>query len=276
MNLLKLKNVCTALLFTITITFVFDACQSTSNSNETKWQIVWQDEFDGVTKQRLDSTKWGYDVGGSGWGNNQLEFDTDSSKNVSLDGAGNLAIVAIKESYKGNGYTSARILTKNRFQTTYGKIEARMKLPWGQGIWPAFWMLGADIDTVIWPGCGEIDIMEYKGQLPSRAFGSVHGPGYSGSQCKTKQFNLLNDRFDSNFHIFKIEWGKDYIKWFVDDVLYQTLTPADVTGNWVFNHSFYIIFNLAVGGSWCGNPNAETVFPQTMLIDWIRVSKEVP
>jgi len=178
--------------------------------------------------------------------------------------------------YKGQSYTSARISTKGLYQFTYGKIEARIKSPWGQGIWPAFWMLGANIDSVTWPGCGEIDIMEEQGQLPSRNHGSIHGPGYSGTASLTKQYDLVNDRFDNDFHTFSLEWSVNTLKFFVDGVLYETVTNADVSGTWVFNHPFYIILNLAVGGSWVGAPSSTgTIFPQTMLVDYVRVYKAV-
>jgi beta-glucanase (GH16 family) len=148
-----------------------------------------------------------------------------------------------------------------------------MRLPWGQGMWPAFWMLGADIDTNPWPGCGEIDIMEYRGQEPTIVLGSVHGPGYSGGNAISKSYELKNDRFDTGFHVFGIEWGPNYVNFYVDNVLYNQITPADVTGEWVFNKPFYILINLAVGGTFVGSPNSETVFPQTMLVDYVRVYK---
>ena len=151
-----------------------------------------------------------------------------------------------------------------------------MKLPWGQGLWPAFWMLGSNSDTVIWPECGEIDIMENRGQEPTLINGSVHGPGYSAGEAITKAFDLENDRFDTDFHIFGIEWGENYINYYVDDVLYNQITPADLPEgtNWVFNsNQFYIILNLAVGGNFLDNPDGNTVFPQTMIVDYVRVYK---
>jgi len=265
-----------SILFVMALFLVsFSSCKSTTSSDDTKWQLVWQDEFDGTAGSLPDSTKWGYGVG-TGWGNAQLEYDTDRPQNVSLDGNGNLVITAMKESYQGQSYTSARINTKNKYSFTYGKIEARIKAPWGQGIWPAFWMLGANDDIVTWPACGEIDIMEMQGQVPSRNHGSVHGPGYSGTASITKPYNLINDdRFDNGFHTFAIEWKEDSIRFFVDDILYETITTGDVTGTWVYDHPFYIILNLAVGGSWVGSPSAATVFPQTMTIDYVKVYKAV-
>jgi beta-glucanase (GH16 family) len=132
-------------------------------------------------------------------------------------------------------------------------------------------MLGANSDTVLWPQCGEIDIMEYLGNNPTTAFGSLHGPGYSGANSITKNYTLVNDRFDTGFHVFGIEWGKNYINYYIDDVLYNRLTPADVPGEWVFNEPFYIILNVAVGGNFPGSPNSETSFPQSMYVDYIRI-----
>jgi len=235
-------------------------------------ELVMQDEFD--INGAPNSDIWGYDIGTgtNGWGNNELQYYTDRTQNVTVQ-SGYLLITAQKESYMGSAYTSARLLTKGKFEQTYGRFEARMRLPWGQGIWPAFWMLGADIDTNPWPGAGEIDIMEYRGQQPTIVLGSVHGPGYSGGEAITKSYELKNDRFDTGFHVFGIEWGPDYVNYYVDNVLYNQITPADVPGEWVFNKPFFILINLAVGGSFVGPPNAETVFPQTMLVDYVRVYK---
>jgi len=184
-----------------------------------------------------------------------------------------LIISAKKESYKGASYTSARIMSKGKFEQAYGRFEARIRLPYGQGMWPAFWLLGNNIDDVQWPNCGEIDIMENRGQEPSITHGTVHGPGYSGGSAITKSYDLVNDRFDTDFHVFGIEWGPQYINFYVDDVLYNQITPDDVPGEWVFDRPFYIVLNLAVGGSFVGSPNSETSFPQTMLVDYVRVYK---
>lgn len=237
------------------------------------YTLIWQDNFEGSAGQLPDSDKWGFDIG-TDWGNAQLEFDTDRPENVSLDGNGNLAIVAREESYNNCAYTSARIVTRGLFEPTYGRIEARIKLPIGQGIWPAFWMLGNDIGSVGWPQCGEIDIMEYRGQQPNIIYGSVHGPGYSGNDALSQVFTLAGGTFNYDFHLFAIEWEDDVIRWYVDDSLYLSLRPSHLGGDeWVFDHPFYIILNVAVGGHWVGPPNASTVFPQTMLIDYIKVYK---
>jgi beta-glucanase (GH16 family) len=233
-------------------------------------KLVMQDEFniDGAPS----SDMWDYEIGTgiNGWGNQELQYYTDRPENVKVEG-GMLHITAIKESFQGSQYTSARIVTKGLVERRYGRFEARIQLPWGRGLWPAFWMLGANIDEVDWPQCGEIDIMEYVGQKPTEIHGSVHGPGYSGGEAITKAYELENDRFDTGFHIFGIEWGKDYINYYVDDVLYNQITPEDVTGEWVFDQPFYIIMNVAVGGTFVGPPSDQTTFPQTMLVDYVRI-----
>lgn len=250
---------------------VFASCSTNETQTVTNFNtITMQDEFD--VEGAPNSSIWTYDIGGNGWGNNELQYYTDRSNNVTIQN-GYLLITAEKESFEGASYTSARLLTKGLFEQKYGRFEARIKLPWGQGLWPAFWLLGSDIDEVQWPNCGEIDIMENRGQEPTLINGTVHGPGYSGGESITKSFSLTNDRFDTNFHVFGIEWTPDYINYYVDDVLYNQITPSDVTGEWVFNKSFFIIINLAVGGNYVGSPNAETIFPQTMLIDYVRVYK---
>jgi len=261
------------------------SCSDDTQTVTTLNQLVMQDEFDvsGVPNSAL----WGYDIGtgSNGWGNNELQYYTSRPENVTVQN-GNLVITARKESFQGSAYTSARLLTKGKFEQAYGRFEARMQLPWGQGIWPAFWMLGADIDTNPWPGAGEIDIMEFRGQNPTIMLGTVHGPGYAGGQSISKSYELKNDRFDTGFHVFGIEWGPEYINFYVDDVLYNQITPADLPVlnppdplnpkakvDWVFNKPFYILINVAVGGSFVGSPNDETVFPQTMLVDYVRVYK---
>jgi len=242
------------------------------------WQLVWSDEFNGSAGISPDAAKWKFDIGvgpnNDGWGNAELEYYTNRTTNASLDGNGNLAITAKSETYSGSAFTSARINTLGLFEQTYGRFEARIKLPWGPGLWPAFWLLGTNDDTIGWPQCGEIDIMELRGQQPDRINGTVHGPGYSGAGGITKIFGLENDRFDVDFHVFSIEWGINYIDFFVDNTLYQEITPGNVTGTWVFNHPFYIILNVAVGGNYVGFPSSQTPFPQTMLVDYVRVYKD--
>ena len=236
----------------------------------TKNNLVMSDEFnvDGAPNPNL----WSYNIGtgSNGWGNNELQYYTNRPENIKVEN-GFLKITARREQYMGEAFTSARILTKGKFETKYGRIEARIKLPRGKGLWPAFWMLGSNSDTAIWPQCGEIDIMEYLGSSPTKVFGTVHGPGYSGCNAITKTYALPNSRFDTDFHIFGVEWDENYINFYVDDVLYNQITPSEVTGDWVFNNPFYIILNMAVGGNYPGAPNSETPFPQEMLVDYVRV-----
>jgi beta-glucanase (GH16 family) len=246
-------------------------CEESSTATPLEYQIVWSDEFDGPEGELLDSTKWDYDIGGWGWGNNQLEYNTNRAENVSLDGEGNLAIIAREETFQDNEYTSARIVTRDLYEFAYGRVEARIQLPVGQGIWPAFWMLGADFPEIGWPDCGEIDIMEYLGHQPVMAHGTVHGPGYSGSGGITQSYILSDGRFDTEFHVFSIEWTEEEIRWYIDDDHFHTVTPDDLTGPWVFEHPFYLLLNVAVGGYWPGYPDETTEFPQTMLVDYVRV-----
>lgn len=239
------------------------------------WELVWSDEFEGAAGELPDPQKWGFDVG-TDWGNQQLEYDTDRAENASLDGNGNLAITARRESFMGQDYTSARITTENKFEPTYGKFEARIQLPVGQGYWPAFWLLGADFETVGWPQTGEIDIMEYRGQEPTIVHGTVHGPGYSAAAGITARLDAAQ-RLDQDFHVYGVEWEEDIIRWYFDDELFHTVTRTTVStrGDWVFDHPFYIILNLAIGGSFVGAaPTPDITFPQSMLVDWVRVYEQ--
>ena len=242
--------------------------------DERNWQITWSDEFNGQAGQSPDAAKWTIDLGTGqdGWGNSELQSYTNSPANISLDDQGNLVITAINE---GNRFTSARIKTQGLFAQQYGRFEARIKTPYGPGIWPAFWMLGENIETVPWSGCGEIDIMELRGQEPHIIHGTLHGPGYSGGNPVTGSYALVNDRFDNDFHLFAIEWDKDKIDFFVDDYLYQRIERSNVPGEWVYDQPFFILINLAVGGNYVGFPTAQTPFPQKMYIDYVRVYQEV-
>jgi beta-glucanase (GH16 family) len=245
------------------------------SSDPADWVLLWEDDFTGPVDQSPDPSRWTYDVGNgdNGWGNGQLEYDTARPENVSLDGQGNLRIIAREEAYNGFDYTSARIKTDGLFAQRYGRFEARIQLPLGQGIWPAFWMLGDNFATVGWPQCGEIDIMEYRGQAPSVANGALHGPGYSGGNPLQGSYTLASGGFNEGFHVFAVEWTPGSITWSVDGVAFMTRGVGDVPagGEWVFDHPFFIILNVAVGGSYVGDPNASTVFPQTMLVDYVRV-----
>ena len=254
--------------------FVISSCSTDETQTVATFkELVMQDDFD--TDGVLDNSIWGYDIGTgeNGWGNNELEYYTDRTENISVEN-GILIITAKKESFEGSSYTSARISTKGKFEQAYGRFEARIRLPYGQGMWPAFWLLGDESNAAVWPKFGEIDIMEYRGQDPTTVLGGVHGPGYSRGLAITKSYCLENDRFDTGFHVFGIEWGPEYINYYVDDVLYNQITPANVPGEWVFDHPFYIIINLAVGGDFVGPPDTETIFPQSMLVDYVRVYKK--
>jgi len=238
------------------------------------WRLVWSDEFDGPSGGAPDDTKWGYDVGGNGWGNSELEFYTARRDNSALDGAGHLVITTLRETYMGRDYTSARLLTKGKLTQAYGRFEARIKIPGTQGIWPAFWALGADIDTVSWPTCGEIDIMENIGREPGVNHGTLHGPGYSGGAGLTGQYTLPGGAaLSADFHTYAIEWETAAIRFYVDDHLYETRTPADVPAGdrWVYDHPFFLLLNVAVGGAFPGAPDATIVLPQTMTVDYVRV-----
>jgi uncharacterized protein (TIGR03437 family) len=230
------------------------------------WTLVWQDEFDGPA---LDTAKWGYDTGGNGWGNGELEYYTNRPENAyTKDGM--LVIKAMREDYGGRQYTSARLLTKGKFTQKYGRIEARIKVPYGMGIWPAFWMLGDDIDRVSWPACGEIDIMENIGRQPAIAYGTIHAPGYDIGGTYTL---AGSGRFADDFHVFAAEWEATEIRLYVDGILYKTIKSSDIPAGtrWVFDHPFFIILNVAVGGRWPLPPDASTVFPQYMYVDYVRV-----
>ena len=262
-------------VLSVALLVLFASCSTDETQTVARFtELVMADEFD--TDGAPNPAIWNYNIGTgqNGWGNNELQYYTDRTENVKVEN-GVLIISAKEESFNGSSYTSARLLTKGKLEQTYGRFEARMKLPYGQGIWPAFWLLGDDSNgTEIWPQIGEIDIMEYVGDEPTRMFGTVHGPGYSGGESISKAYVLNNDRFDTSFHIFGIEWGPNYINYYVDNVLYNQITPDDVPGEWVFNRGpFYIILNLAVGGSLPGPPNDETVFPQNLLVDYVRVYK---
>lgn len=238
------------------------------------WSLVWSDDFSGTAGTSPDAAKWSFDIGNNGWGNSELQYYTNRSSNASLDGQGNLVITARAESFGGSGFTSARIKTKGSFSQGYGRFEARIKTPYGPGIWPAFWLLGNNVDTDGWPQCGEIDIMEQRGQEPNINHGSAHGPGYSGAAAITKAYGLTNGRFDTDFHLYAVEWGPDFIDYYVDNFLYERITPGDVTGKWVYDHPFYIILNVAVGGNYVGFPTTGTPFPQSMYVDYVKVYKQ--
>ena len=247
------------------------------------WKLTWSDEFNGADGSAVDSTKWVYDTGGNGEGNSEYEYYTSGTANAVQQG-GNLVITATTAgasshtcSYPSNGpcqYTSARIKTLGKFSQQYGRFEARIQIPEGQGIWPAFWMMGDNINTVNWPACGEIDVMENIGKEPTINHGSMHMPasGSTSDDQLTGMYTLSGGaKLGDAFHTYAIEWSSSQVAFYVDDMLYETQTKQAATGRtWEFDHPFFILLNVAVGGTWPGSPDSSTVFPQTMKVDWVR------
>ena len=234
--------------------------------DSTGWNLVWSDEFNGTA---IDPKNWKFDKGGSGWGNVEMEYYTDRPENARVEN-GMLVIEALQEKYEGLNYTSARLNSRGLQEFTYGRIEARLKLPYGQGIWPAFWMLGSNAS---WPLGGEIDIMEFIGKTPDTVYQTVHGPGYSGGKNVGSHIALSVDSLKNDFHVYAIEWQENEIRWFIDDQEVFKVTPAQIPAGtqWVYDHNFFIILNLAVGGGWPGYPDSTTIFPQQLLVDYVRV-----
>jgi len=237
------------------------------------WHLVWSDEFNQPAGTAPEASNWGYDLGGNGWGNNELEYYTARTNNARIED-GTLVMEARAEKFSGRDFTSARLLTAGKRSWTYGRFEARMKIPRGQGIWPAFWMLGTNIDSAGWPACGEIDIMENVGKEPATVHGTVHGPGYSGSGGIGGPVKLSGGAaVADDFHIFAVDCETNCITWSMDGTRYFTVTPANLPAHsrWVFNEPKFLILNLAVGGGWPGNPDSTTTFPQCLVVDYVRV-----
>ncbi|HEY0865257.1 MAG TPA: glycoside hydrolase family 16 protein [Lacunisphaera sp.] len=240
---------------------------------------VWQDEFNQPVGSGPDLMKWVHDLGDNGWGNKELQYYTDSRENSFIvadpEAEDGRALVLKAVRTPAGGYTSARLKTQGRFTTGYGRIEARLKLPKGQGIWPAFWMLGANIKETPWPACGEIDIVELIGHQPGTLYGTLHGPGYSGQHGISKSTVLPGGAtFGDAYHVFAVHWQPGRIDWLLDGKIYHTLTPADLPAGakWVFDDAqHYLLLNLAVGGAWPGYPDATTQLPQEYRIDYVRV-----
>ncbi len=235
--------------------------------------VVWAQEFDGAAGSAPDPATWNLETGAGGWGNAELQTYTTSRTNSALDGAGALVITARKEA---NGtYTSARLTTQGTYEPQYGRVEARIQVPRGQGIWPAFWMLGADLPAKGWPAAGEIDVMENIGREPHLVHGTVHGPGYSGGEGISGTYRHPQGwAFADTFHTFAVDRKPGSIEWSVDGQVYHRVTRASTGGDpWVFDAPFFLVLNVAVGGQWPGYPDATTVLPQQMKVDWIRVHR---
>lgn len=234
------------------------------------WNLVWRDEFNDTA---IDPANWKYELGASGWGNNELQYYTNRPEN-SYVSDGKLVIEARKEDYLGSDYTSARMITAGLKEFKYGRVDIRAKLPEGQGIWPALWMLGSDFWSTGWPNCGEIDIMEIVGHEPSKLYGTAHWGDANGNHVSFGSNTTLPvGKFSDEFHVFSIIWDAQFIRWYLDDNLYHTLdiTPATLSE---FHQPFFFIFNIAVGGNWPGSPDATTVFPQRIYVDYIRVFQQ--
>lgn len=235
------------------------------------YQLVWADEFKGEV---LDTSNWTYEIGtgSNGWGNNERQYYKEN--NTFIHDNEYLVIEARREVFGGSQYTSSRIITSEKASFKYGRIDIRAALPKTQGLWPALWMLGDNFWDQGWPSCGEIDIMEMLGHQPNKVYGTAHwGPNTSQRQQKGRSiFSGSEGDFNERFHVFSIIWEEDKIEWYLNDQLYNTLTPADMNGfDYPFNNSFFFIFNIAVGGIWPGNPDETSIFPQHMIVDYVRV-----
>jgi hypothetical protein len=246
--------------------FPVDNAGYTSPATRPGYTLVWTDEFNGSAVNTAD---WTFEQGNNGWGNNELQNYTNSTENAFVS-QGNLIIEARRV---GSGYSSARMITKNKKIFKFGRIDIRAKLPKGKGIWPALWMLGNNIDAVSWPACGEIDILELLGQEPNKIYGTVHwGANFNSRASKGNSFILNGSSFDQQFHVYSAIWEQDSIKILVDDQQFFQFSKSDVgAAPYPFNADFFFIFNIAVGGNWPGSPDGTTVFPQRMVVDYVRV-----
>jgi beta-glucanase (GH16 family) len=256
----------TGTIFCLGTYLAVDNAGFSTPENYPGYTLKWADEFNGSV---LDKNSWNYETGASGWGNNELENYTSSANNSFITNHKYLVIEARKE---GTGYTSARIQTLGKHEMTYGRVDIRAKLPKGKGVWPALWMLGSNIATTPWPASGEIDIMELLGHEPNKVYGTMHwGNVGEGSQNIGGNYILNGEDFSQKFHVFSVVRDSAKIEWYVDDHKFFTGTKEQTNGNFPFDKPFFFIFNVAVGGNWPGNPDGTTVFPQRMIVDYIRV-----
>jgi len=281
--MLKKRQYVIRLLNLILVIIVYSCSPSTSvheakygnnpaKNSGNKYHLVWSDEFNGAI---INADNWTFESGLQNnnwpkyWGNNELEYYTDRPKNANIQN-GNLVITARKEDYRGMHYTSARLKTAPNNSWLYGKFVARIKLPYGKGIWPAFWIMPETNSYGPWPQSGEIDIMELIGDQPSSVYGTAHFGAQNGT--KGGKYTLKDSLFYQNYHTFTLQWEPDKLIWFVDGNEYLKIDKSDLPkGEWPFNRRFYIILNLAVGGNWPGNPDKNTQFPQKMKVDYVRV-----
>jgi beta-glucanase (GH16 family) len=244
------------------------------SSARSRRKLLWCDEFDGMAGSPPLDSYWTFEVGDGtpqgipGWGNREQQWYTDKTANAAHDGNGNLSVTA--RAAGAGRYTSARMISKGKIEVQYGRIETRLRVPRGAGLWPAVWALGANIDSTPWPGCGEIDVMEHVGRQPRAALGTIHGPGYAGRNGLSRTVEVTQD-LAQDFHVFAVEWTEQRIEWSFDDLVYHAATPDDVPGAWVFDHPFYLLINLAVGGDLAGPVGPETTFPQSLRVDYVRV-----
>ena len=279
--------------FTILLPLIATCTTNTTSPTpmptKTAWTLVWSDEFDGPANSGIDSSKWSHDTGDGcaqgicGWGNTEKETYTAARENASLNGVGQLAIVArpapagLTCFYGACRYTSAKITTRSTFKAGPGRVEARIKIPTGQGLWPGFWMLGEKHPATPWPDCGELDIMENKGSQPSVTSSAVHGPGYAGGNSFNHAWPLGAGRYSDDFHTFAVEWDSAGVAFYVDSTLHYLVTRTTVegAGKYVLDQPFYLIINLAVGGHFDGDPASDAIFPATMLVDYVRAYRRM-
>jgi beta-glucanase (GH16 family) len=257
----------------------------TTTTPKITYTQVWSDEFDGAAGASVDPAKWSFDLGdgsgagNQGWGNNEKEYYTNAPDNVSLDGQGHLAIVArpavlnVSCYYGPCRYTSAKITTRGKLAASPGRVEARIKLPAGQGLWPAFWMLGNDFPTVGWPASGELDIMENRGSAPSISSSAIHGPGYFGNTPFAHATTIPTAGATDGFHLYAVEWDAVGASFYVDGIMHYQVLRSDIQryGTSILDKPYYIILNLAVGGNFDGDPASDSILPATMLVDYVRV-----
>jgi beta-glucanase (GH16 family) len=301
------RRVAQVVAFVAAVAFTLCWRQPAATAGADEWKLVWSDEFDG---KEIDRTKWDFELGNgffnydantwvSGWGNNELQYYTREPENAFVKG-GMLHIRALKESFNGFGYTSARLISRKRdrsplFNKKYGRFEFRAKLPPGKGIWPALWMLPQDEKYGGWPLSGEIDVLEARGQEPTKVTGTIQfGSRWPGNTFATKEYVLPRGGVITDFHVYAVEWEPGEIRWYVDDLLYSTqsfwwsssktqdgkgVNPASEADlhPWPapFDQPFYLVMNLAVGGNFLGNPDKTTMFPAEMVVDYVRVYDKV-